>query len=336
MAVTIKDVAKLANVSISTVSRVINGSKPVSPEIAQRVNEVISETGYIPNPVARSLVMKKSRLIGAIVPDIATFYIGEILNAMEEIAKTYEYDILLFNSYGDVEREVEMIEKMVSKQVEGIVLMSHFPDERHYKILQDHRMPSVIINRKTENEDTLSVVIDHRAATKKAIEHLLDLGHQDIALIRCDDSEETFGNDQFLGYKEALEEKGIRYNPELVLAGDFKAETAYKEVTQLLENGQVPTGIVATTDDMAIGVINAIIDCGYKVPEDISVVAFQNTRIASLFRPKLTTIAQPVYDMGAIALRLLIKKIQGTDTPKEAVVVDYDFIQRNSSQRREE
>jgi len=336
MAVTIKDVAKLANVSISTVSRVINGSKPVSPEIAQRVTEIIKETGYIPNPVARSLVMKKSRLIGAIVPDIATFYVGEILNAMEEIAKTYEYDILLFNSYGDVEREIEMIEKMVSKQVEGIVLMSHFPDERHFKILQDHHMPSVLINRKAESTDTLSVVIDHRNATKDATNHLLDLGHKDIALIRCDASEETFGNDQFLGYKEALLKHNIAYNPELVLEGDFKAETAYKVVMQLLENSPIPSGIVATTDDMAIGVINAVIDSGYSVPQDISVVAFQNTRIASLFRPKLTTIAQPVYDMGAIALRLLIKKIQGTDTSLEPVVVNYDFIQRNSSQRKEE
>jgi len=336
MAVTIKDVAKLANVSISTVSRVINGSKPVSPEIAQRVVEVINETGYIPNPVARSLVMKKSRLIGAIVPDIATFYVGEILNAMEEIAKTYDYDILLFNSYGDVDREIEMIEKMVSKQVEGIVLMSHFPDERHFKLLNDNHMPSVLINRKTDNTDALSVVIDHKSATKVATEHLLELGHEHIALIRCDSSEETFGNDQFMGYKDALSNKGIDYNPELVLEGNFKAEEAYQVVTQLLQNKPIPTGIVATTDDMAIGVINAVIDCGYKVPEDVSVVAFQNTRIASLFRPKLTTLAQPVYDMGAIALRLLIKKIQGTDTPEEPVVVGFDFIQRNSSQRREE
>lgn len=335
MAVTIKDVAKLANVSISTVSRVINGSKPVSPEIAQRVTEVINETGYIPNPVARSLVMKKSRLIGAIVPDIATFYAGEILNAMEEIAKTYEYDILLFNSYGDVDREIEMIEKLITKQVEGIVLMSHFPDERHFKLLREHKMPSVLINRKVDGSDALSVVIDHKEATKKATNHLLELGHKEIALIRCDGSEETFGNDQFLGYKDALAEKGIAYNPEWVLEGNFKAETAYREVSLLLENKTIPTGIIATTDDMAIGVINAVIDSGYKVPDDVSVVAFQNTRIASLFRPKLTTLAQPVYDMGAIALRLLIKKIQGTDTPEEPVVVGFDFIQRNSSARRD-
>lgn len=336
MAVTIKDVAKLANVSISTVSRVINGSKPVSSEIAQRVMEVIDETGYIPNPVARSLVMKKSRLIGAIVPDIATFYAGEVLNAMEEIAKTYEYDILLFNSYGDVDREIEMIEKMISKQVEGIVLMSHFPDERHFKKLKEHNIPSVLINRKVDSNDALSVVIDHCAATKVATEHLLELGHKKIVLMRSDASEDTFGNDQFIGYKEALDEVGIRYDAELVLEGDFKADKAYSEISELLDSGVLPTGIVATSDDMAIGVINAIIDSGYRVPQDISVVGFQNTRIASLFRPKLTTLVQPVYDMGAIALRLLIKKIQGTDIPEETVVVGFDFIQRDSSQRRED
>lgn len=335
MAVTIKDVARLANVSISTVSRVINGSKPVSNEISQRVIEVIKETGYTPNPVARSLVMKKSRLIGAIVPDIATFYVGEILNAMEEIAKTYEYDILLFNSYGDVDREIEMIKKMISKQVEGIVLMSHFPEERHFKLLRDHNMPSVLINRKADIKDAFSVVIDHKAATEKATEHLLELGHKTIALIRCDASEETFGNDQFLGYKEALSRNGINYNPEMIIEGNFKAVEAYRAVSQLLEGDNMPTGIVATTDDMAIGVINAVVDAGYRVPEDISVVAFQNTRIASLFRPKLTTIAQPVYDMGAIALRLLIKKIQGKDTSEEPVVVGFDFIQRNSSRRKD-
>lgn len=331
MAITIKDVAKKANVSISTVSRVINNSKPVSPEIKEKVNKIIEEMNYSPNPVARSLVMRKSRLIGAIVPDIATFYVGEVLNAMEEIAKTYEFDMLLFNSYGDIDREIEMMNYLLSKQVEGLVLMSHVLDSRHFDIIKEHSLPTVLINRKITNESIMTVSINHFLGMHKMTEYLINLGHRRIALIRSDCNEATFGKDQTLGFFEAHKRCGIEVNEDFIFDGNFKWKEAYDKVLNLMKEENPPSAIIAATDDMAIGAIDAVIDSGYRVPEDVSVVGFQNTKIANMFRPKLTTLIQPIYDMGAIGIRLLIKKIEFKDIDNNNIVLPFGFLEADSS-----
>lgn len=334
MSVTIKDVAKKANVSISTVSRVINDSKPVSDEIKKRVLEVIRETGYTPNPVARSLVMKKSRTIGVIVPDIASSYVGEVLNAMEEIAKAYGYEIILCNSYGEQEQELKYLNLLNSKQVEGVIFITYHLTDEHKNLIDINKLPVVMVNRKTQEEDNFySVTVDHYDASYQMTSYLIEQGHKKIALIRNGTTKEIFGVDQLSGYQKALEENGLEYDESLVFDGYFLAQKAYEIVQSMIDRGNLPTAIFATADDMAIGAMNALYDNGLKIPEDCSVVGFYDTKMSNLFRPKLTTIRQPIYDMGAVALRLLIKLIKGEKVADNMVMLPHELIVRDSCRK---
>ncbi|RKD27565.1 transcriptional regulator, LacI family [Caminicella sporogenes DSM 14501] len=330
MAVTIKDVARKANVSISTVSRVINDSKPVSDEIRQRVLKVIEELGYTPNPVARSLVMKKSQLIGVIVPNISNYFIGEMLNGVEEIGKMYNYDILLCNSYGELEQELKYLSLLKSKQVEGIIFMTWNLKKEHKEFLEKIDIPVVMINRNTSDINIPSVCIDHFGAAYEMTNYLINKGHKKIALIRTGIGNDAFGVDQYKGYTKALKEHNIEIDESLIKNGDFKLEKAYDSVVEMIKNNNLPTAIFATSDYMAIGAMNALIDNGFKVPDDVSVVGFNDIKLASMYRPKLTTIKQPIYDIGAVAIRIIIKKIKGEEEDKTLFVLPHELIERDS------
>lgn len=330
MSVTIKDVARKANVSISTVSRVINRSKPVSDEVKKRVLEVIEEIGYTPNPVARNLVMKKSHLIGVIVPDIASFYIGELLAAAEEIAKTYGYELILCNSYGELKQELRYLELLKNKQVEGIIFMTYRLRDKHKAFIKNNKLPVIMVNRDGREIDVPTVSVDHYQATYDMVEYLIKNGHEKISLIRNGQTQDVFGIDQLKGYKDALEENNIEYDESCVFTGRFLAENAYKAVEQMILEKNVPTAIVATSDITAIGAMNALFDNGYKVPEHVSVVSFYDTKLAKLYRPKLTTIKQPIYDIGALAVRRLIKIIKGENEENDILIMPHELVKRDS------
>lgn len=333
MAVTIKDVAQQANVSISTVSRVINDSKPVSDEMKQRVLRVIEETGYTPNPVARSLVMKKSSLIGVIVPNISNFFIGEVLNGIEEIGKMYDYDILLCNSYGELKQEIRYLNLLKSKQVEGIIFMTWDINDEHNKFFKKNKIPAVVINRDCSAFNISSVCIDHKQAAFEMTKYLLGLGHRKIALIRNGSEHMSFGIDQYEGYKKALIQAGIGIDKTLVKDCQFNMDLAYKAVKEMIEDQNVPSAVFATTDSMAIGAINCLIDNGYKVPEDVSVVGFNDTKLASIYRPQITAIRQPIYDIGAVAVRVIIKKISGDSDQQDKYILPHELIIRDSCKK---
>jgi LacI family transcriptional regulator len=334
MAVTIKDVAKQANVSISTVSRVINKSKPVSDEVRERVEEVIEELGYKPNPIARSLVMKKTNLLGVIVPDISSFFIGEVLNAIEQIAKIYDYDIILCNSYADLQQEMKYLNLLKEKHVEGIVFISFKIEDEHKKFIKDNQLPVVMINRYVEDIDMLSVTIDHEKAAYEATKHLIETGNKTIVLIRNGYSDDVFMNDQLIGYKKALEENDIAFDETLVYDGIFKIDGAYDIVNNIIEQGEVPDAIFATSDDTAVGAMNCLMDHGFKIPEDIQVAGFHNTKIANLFRPKLTAISQPIFDIGSVATRMLIKKINDEPIEGQIKIMPHALVVRESTKEK--
>lgn len=330
MSVTIKDVAKKANVSISTVSRVINDSKPVSDDIKIRVVKVIEELGYKPNPVARSLVTKKSRLLGVIIPDITDLFIAELLNAIEEVAKTYDYDIILCNSYGSLKSEEHYLHLLETKQVEGMIFLTYKIKDSHREFFAESKTPVVMINRDSSELDISSVSINHFEAMLEITEKLFDYGHRDIALIRNGKSNDIFGSDHFEGFKKAHENKSVEFDDSSIYEGEFKLEKAYDICKAMIDSKKIPSAIIATTDAMAIGAINCFVDNGYKVPEDVSVVGFYDTKLAKLYRPQLTTIHQPIYDIGAIAIRLLIKQITGDEVKSQKFILPHELIERDS------
>ncbi|SHJ89112.1 LacI family DNA-binding transcriptional regulator [Tepidibacter formicigenes] len=332
--VTIKDVAKKAGVSISTVSRVINNSKPVSNEIRQRVLKVIKETGYVPNPLARSLVTKKSQLIGVIVPDISDFFMGELLNGIEEVGKIYDYDILLCNSYGEPDEELKYINLLKSKQVAGIIFVSWKMEKRHVEAIESGNIPAVYISKNAKDFDIYSVSIDNFKASYEMTKYLIENGHKKIAFIKSSVQDSIMDSDRFKGYKKALEENNIKLEETLIKEGDSTSESGHYLMNEIFEFKNIPDAVFAANDEVAVGVINCILDNGYKVPEDISVAGFNDIKLASLYRPSLTTIKQPIYDMGAVSIRMIVKMINEEEIGDKNIYLPYKLIERQSVSKK--
>ena len=328
--ITIKDVAKQAGVSISTVSRVINDSKPVTDEVKQKVLDVIKETGYIPNPLARSLVTKKSQLIGVIVPEVSDSFVNEILNGIEEEAKMYDYEILLANTYSDKAQELKCINLLRAKQVEGIVMISWKVEEEHINYIQNCGIPASYISKTARDYDIHTVSVNNTEATYDMTKYLIEKGHKDIAFIMTSQDDTVLEMERLSGYEKALKEKNIKINKDLIKYGETTYEAGYSSMKELLNEGKVPHAAFVTGDEAAIGAINAICDAGYRVPEDISVAGFNDVKIAKIYRPKLTTVHQPLYDMGAVAIRMVIKMINKEPLEDKKIELPYRIVERES------
>ena len=326
---TIKDVAKKAGVSISTVSRVINDSKPVTNEVKQRVLDVIKETGYVPNPLARSLVTKKSQLIGVIVPEVTDTFAAEVLNGIEEISKMYDYDILLANTYSEKDLEVKNINLLRAKQVEGIVMISWDIDKDVVGLLEDSGIPAVYISKTTRDFDIYNVSINNNSAVKDMTNFLLDRGHKKIALLNTT-FQTNLADERLTGYRDAIVDRGLKVNEGFIKSCGPTFDDGYMAVKEMRESKVDVDAIFATSDEVAIGAINACFDLGYKVPEDISVVGFYDIEFSKMCRPKLTTVKQPLYDMGAVAIRMIIKMVKGIEIDEKKVELPYTISDRDS------
>lgn len=328
--VTIKDVAKKAGVSISTVSRVINNSKPVTDEIKRKVLDVIEETGYVPNPLARSLVTKKSQLIGVVVPEVSDSFVNEILNGIEEIARMYNYDILLSNTYSDKNEEMRSINLLRAKQIEGMVMISWNLEKEQIDFIENCGIPTTYISKTARDYDIPTVSVNNQKATYDMTKHLISQGHKKIAFIMTSAGDTRLEKERLDGYKSALEENGIEFDEKLVRHGGVDYNNGYESAKDILENGIVPDAMFVTGDEAAVGAMNAVFDKGYSVPNDISVAGFNDVKIAKMYRPKLTTVHQPLYDMGAVAIRMVIKMINGEDIGEKKVELPHRIEERES------
>lgn len=334
MAVTIKDVAKLAEVSISTVSRVINNSKPVSPEARRRVLHAIETLGYEPNEIARSLVTKKSNLIGVIVDDIGSAYVSQIVRGIEEIGRMYKYDIVLSSSYGDAETELKFLKLLKTKQVEGIILVSELVNQEVIDYMKNTKMEFMYINRYYNVPELPTVSLDHDNATKIMMDYLIGLGHKKILyLTQEEDSDKNIEVEKVRAYEAAM--SSIGEEPTLVRISNHRIDGGYKigrEIVRLKEEKGI-TAVFCSQDELAIGLMNYLYDNGINIPEDISVAGYGDINVASIYRPTLTTIKEPYYDMGAIAIRKMLKKLIGEPIDDEIIVLPVRLIERESCKK---
>ncbi len=334
MSVTIKDVAKLAEVSISTVSRVINNSASVSPEVRRRVLAAIDELGYKPNQVARSLVTKKSNLIGVIVTDIGNSYVAQMMRGIEEVGRMYNYDILLSSSYGNPKTELKFAELLRSKQVEGIVLISEDVNEAVIETIEGFNIPFVYLNKYYKVSNLPSVSIDNYEASFMMTKYLLELGHENILYITVnDDKVGSVEKDKIEGYRKAMEE--FKKDELILSTKDFTVEAGY-DMGNILENlidERSITAVFCCQDEIAIGLINYCYDNKIQVPEDISICGYGDTKMASIYRPSITTIKEPYYDIGAVAIRRIIKELEGDKIEEPSIYLPIQLIKRESCRR---
>jgi len=330
MAVTIKDIAKLANVSITTVSRVINNkTEGVSEETRNRILQLVKELGYQPNAIARGLVTKKTKTVGLIIPDISNPFFPDIARGEEDSAHIYGYNVFLCNTDDNLEKESEYINALKEKYVDGIIFTSSsIPKHEHITDLIKSGIPVVIMDRRIDSEDIYGVFLDNYEGGYIATKYLIDLGHKRIG---CITGPLYISNaiERLEGYKRALVDNEIEVDNRLIFEGDYKINSGIIGAEKLLEHEV--TAIFASNDLMAYGAYKAIRSYGYKIPDDISVVGFDDIQLSQILEPQLTTIRQPAYDMGLAAARMLIKLVEGKKLKKKIINFRPQLIIRQST-----
>jgi len=330
MNVTIYDVAREANVSMATVSRVVNGNPNVKPSTRKKVLEAIERLGYRPNAVARGLASKKTTTVGVIIPDISSIFFAELARGIEDIATMYKYNIILSNSDQNKEKELHLLNTMLAKQVDGILFMGGNITEEHVNEFQKSDVPIVLAATIEENHLIPSVNIDYEQAAFEAVTHLLEKGHTRVAYI-TGPANDPINTKKLAGYRRALEAYGIAYDEALIVEGDYSYDSGIEAYEKIAELEEKPTGVFAGTDEMALGIIHGAQDHGVHVPEQLEVIGFDNTRLATMVRPRLTTVVQPMYDIGAVAMRLLTKYMNKERVENHIVVLPHRIEYREST-----
>jgi|SRR5690625_10658 len=330
MNVTIYDVAREANVSMATVSRVVNRNPNVKPATRKKVLKVIEELGYRPNAVARGLASKKTTTVGVIIPDISNVFFSELARGIDDIANMYKYNIILSNSDQNIDKEIQLINTMLEKQVDGLVYMGDRIGEEHIQEFKTSPVPIVLAATVEPSNCIPSVNIDYEQSAYEATKLLINNGHEHPALAMG--INQTAANElKYNGFIQALKETGQTVNEDYIYRGDLSYNSGIKAIEQFEALEQKPTAIFASTDEVALGVIHAIQDAGLSVPENIEVIGFDNTRLATMVRPTLTTVVQPMYDIGAVAMRLLTKYMNKEDVEDSNVILPHRIIERNST-----
>jgi DNA-binding LacI/PurR family transcriptional regulator len=326
--VTIRDVAAHAGVSHQTVSRVINKTEGVNPDTRAKVDAAISELGYSPNAVARSMARGRTCMIGCISPNLTDFTFASIIEGAESEARKQDY-FLVSSSAADEDSFSELIEQLVgSRRVEGLMIINPYADRRHNLIPKD--FPTIYVGAHPREEEVSSISLDDIKAAQVATQHLIDLGHRRIAMVTGPPVEDCT-QDRCTGYQNALESAGITYDPDLVIQGDWSATTGHTAVMTLFDSIEIPTAIFAQNDRMAIGALRATRQLGLSVPEEMAVVGVDDMPLASYFDPPLTTMQQDILDIGQKAARMLIQAVENPESPVQHHRVKAELIIRDST-----
>lgn len=333
MSITIKDIAKKANVSITTVSRVLN-NKPegVGAATRKRVRKIIKEHNYRPNITARSMITKQTATFGLIIPDIRNPFFPELVRGVEDYSNRHQYNVFLCNTDGDTQREIEYLRLMKEKNVDGIIYTYSYTsmEKKVADLFLTNDIPAVLLDRGLDDGKFSQVYIDNEKAGYIATKHLIEHSHRHIGCI-IGPAQIQNSVARLEGYKRAMNDFDLMVDEAWIVSGEYQMEGGYKAAKQILKDESV-TAIFAFNDLMAFGVYQAAMELKINIPKDLSVVGFDNIKYNELLVPKLTTIEQPTYQMGEIATDLLLQQIQGkSNAEKKTVLLEPSLIIRDST-----
>ncbi|KYP80474.1 substrate-binding domain-containing protein [Ferroacidibacillus organovorans] len=328
MSATIYDVAREAGVSMATVSRVLNETAVVKDETKKRVLDAIAKLSYRPNAVARGLASKRTKTIGVIVPDVSAAFMAELVRGIEDVARMYHYHIILCNSDGLLAREVDLIGTMWEKQVDGIIFMSPALLTEHVNTFEEAQIPIVLCRTDDPEGRIPSVNIDNSGASIDAVRYLHKKGRNKIAFLGSIHHEGTLTSERRRGYVAEMENRKL--TPIFIDTAREEYQDALLAVRTHVTMEPIDA-ILAANDEMAIAAIHAILDEKKSVPKDIAVVGFDNTKLSMMARPELTTIAQPMYDYGAVAMRFMTKLLLDEPISTFRVVLPHQILEHASS-----
>lgn len=327
--ITMEDVARAADVSYATVSRVVNGKGYVSDETRDRVNAAIAETGYVVNRQARGLAGGHSQVVGLVVPDLDTSYIGEIIRGIDEELTAAAYDLTLYTTHHRKHRESAFVATLTSGLADGLLLVLPSDPAAYVDSFVRRGFPYVLIDHGGVDARGPAVGATNRQGAYDAVAYLISLGHRRIGCITGNLAMGS-GIERLEGYRSALGDHGLPLDPELVREGDFHQTLGYDRARELLALSDPPTAIFAGNDVTAFGVMEAVRDAGLSIGMDVSIVGFDDIPAASGVHPPLTTVRQPLVEMGALATRMLLATIEDPTRPVEHVDLPTALVVRAS------
>jgi len=327
--VTIIDVAREADVSFATVSRVINGKGYVSAQTRERVLQAMTKTGYVVNRQARALAGGRHQVIGLLVPELDTSYVGEILRGIDEELAAASYDLMLYTTHRRKTREPIFVSSLTNGMTDGLLMILPMDPAAYVNNIRRRDFPFVLIDHEGLDDKGPSVGATNRHGAHQAMEHLLSLGHRRIGFI-TGNLEMDCAIERLAGYRQALEARGIPYDESLVREGNFHKPLAYQLTRELLGLPDPPTAIFAANDVSAFGVMDAVRDLGLRIPDDVSVIGFDDIPDAQTSNPPLTTIRQPMREMGKRATRMLLEFIANPDREIERIELPTELVVRST------
>jgi DNA-binding LacI/PurR family transcriptional regulator len=331
----IKDVARIAGVSLSTVSRVVRGSPRVEAGTRARVEAAIAKVDYRPNLLAQGLRSRKGGVIGLVVPEIVDEVFSTFIHHVERCCVERGYDLIVGNTAGHPETEDAFVEKLLRRQVDGIIFSRFSDKSRLMSRIERRNVPVVVIDRTHGREDIPTVVLDNFRAGELAAEHLVQLGHRRLAEV-TGPRDITLARERHKGFAAALRRHGLKLPPEHVLEGDFEFESGQAAARALLGRGRPDvTGIWCQADPMAVGVWSVLLQAGIRIPQDVSVMGMDNNVISRMTVPPLTTIVQPFEEMCRRAVELVVAMRSGEPVEQALIVLQPDILVRESTARPE-
>lgn len=324
--VTIKDVAKKANVSVATISRTLNNDKNVSDKTREHVLEVIKELGYTPNVLGRNLRVSKTNCILVILPDMANTFYGEVIRGIDDIAVKNGYMTMISTTRSILDIENKYVSQLFNHSFDGMILASTEQSADDLSI-NSKRAPMVMCCEMKDGARISAVTINNRKAQFDAVEHLIRCGHRKIALITSVYSYSS--NERTKGYFDALSRYNIPVNENYIIYGGYSYSDGFASASRLMSLNNPPTAICAISDILAVAVNNLLINIGMRPGKDVDVFGFDHTPVSQMASPQFNTVAQPAYDIGKSAMELLIKKMKNIDSEEELILLPHGLVTKN-------
>lgn len=318
MPATIHDVARRAAVSAATVSRVVSGSRAVNPVLAERVQTAVAELGYEPNRLARGLRTQRAQVWGLVISDIRNPFFTDMVRGIEDAASESDHSLVLCNSDEDLDKERGYLDLIASERMAGAILAPADSGRTDPAGLLAHGIPVVTVDRRLTSADLDAVVVDSVGGSEDAVTHLVDQGYRRIGCI-TGPATTTTGAERLEGYRRALARARIHVEPELIRIGDFKETSARRAAIELLGLADPPEAIFCANNLMTLGMLRALSESAVRIPDDVAVAAFDDPEWAPLVEPPITSVAQPVYEMGRKAGELLLGRINGDRSPARTI-----------------
>lgn len=328
--VTIREVAQRAGVSVKTVSRVVNDIPYVSASTRVRVEKAIRELGYVPNAPARTLALQKTFTLGLVIPDISSAALSLLVEGVEAICRESGYNLMLCTTGGDRDREEESTRQLVRRQrIDGFILLSDRLNVDFFFQLYQEGLPYVAVGRELPTDDIPQVYVDNRAGMAAAATHLVRLGHQNIGYISCPIVTST-SVERLEGFEAALRQHGLDYADRIYMDGKNHVAIGRAGMNLLLSRDTRPSAVCTFNDLIALGALQVLKERQLRVPDDVALVGFDDIQAAAFVEPALTTVHQPLYEMGATATKLLMKLLRGEELTQRKVTLPVHLIIRQS------